>query len=122
MSNFLGLRTVTYHTPDLAKGKAWYAQVFGVQPYFDMPFYVGFNIGGYELGLVPDGESGTGGHTAYWGVADIQAAWENLLANGATVKEEPNDVGEGIKVGSVFDPFGNVLAIIENPHFELSKD
>ncbi|MDP3909203.1 MAG: hypothetical protein Q8Q14_02335 [Gemmatimonadales bacterium] len=25
-----------------------------MQPYFDEPFYVGFNVGGYELGLNPD--------------------------------------------------------------------
>ena len=54
---FLGLRTVIYHAPDLAKAKAWYAAAFNVAPYFDEPFYVGFNIGGYELGLNPDASS-----------------------------------------------------------------
>ena len=38
---------------DIAAGKKWYAQAFGVEPYFDQPFYVGFNVAGYELGLVP---------------------------------------------------------------------
>ena len=50
---FLGLRTAIYHVDDIAKGKAWYAQVLGIEPYFDQPFYVGFNAGGYELGLQP---------------------------------------------------------------------
>ena len=50
---FLGLRTAIYHVDDIAKGKAWYAQVLGFSPYFDQPFYVGFNVGGYELGLQP---------------------------------------------------------------------
>ena len=50
---FLGLRTVIYRVRDLAAAKAWYANAFGVQPYFDEPFYVGFDIGGYELGLHP---------------------------------------------------------------------
>jgi hypothetical protein len=29
------------------------------------------------------------------------------------------DVGEGILIGSVIDPFGNVLGIIQNPHFKI---
>src|SRR5262245_34316225 len=58
---FLGLRTAIYHGPDLAKGKAWYSKVLGIEPYFDQPFYVGFNIGGYELGLDPDPSSKSAG-------------------------------------------------------------
>ena len=38
-----------YHAPDLAKAKAWYVAAFGVTPYFDEPFYVGIEIGGFEL-------------------------------------------------------------------------
>ena len=55
MRMLLGLRTVMYHVDDLNAAKEWYAQVLGFQPYFDEPFYVGFNVGGYELGLHPDG-------------------------------------------------------------------
>jgi len=51
----LGLRTAIYPVTDLARGKAWYADVLGVAPYFDQPFYVGFTVGGFELGLIPDG-------------------------------------------------------------------
>ena len=54
----LGLRTVIYHVPDLPRAKEWYAKAFGVKPYFDEPFYVGFSVGGYELGL--EGEATTG--------------------------------------------------------------
>ena len=49
----LGLRTVVYHVDDINKAKEWYAQVLGFKPYFDEPFYVGFNVNGYELGLHP---------------------------------------------------------------------
>ena len=66
----LGLRTAIYHVPDLPRAKAWYAKAFGVAPYFDEPFYVGFNIGGYELGLDPDTSTvgpGARGVVAYWG-------------------------------------------------------
>ena len=56
-----GIGTVIYHVADLDRGKIWYASAFGQQPYFDQPFYVGFNIGGYELGLDPDPEAGKSG-------------------------------------------------------------
>lgn len=116
----LGLRTAIYPVTDLARGKAWYADVLGVAPYFDQPFYVGFAVGGFELGLVPDGTPGAAGVTAYWGVPDMAAAFARLQAAGATVREAPHDVGEGIKVASVADPFGNTFAIIENPHFDTA--
>jgi len=59
IQGFLGLRTAIYHAPDLAKGKAWYSKSSHL-PYFDQPFYIGFNVGGYELGLDPDPSSSTG--------------------------------------------------------------
>jgi len=120
--DFHGLRTVIYHAPDLAKAKAWYSKVLGIEPYFDQPFYVGFNIGGYELGLDPDAAStpgGKGGSVAYWGVADARAAFERLISLGATERSAVHEVGEGIRVATVFDPFGNIFGIIENPHFKL---
>jgi predicted enzyme related to lactoylglutathione lyase len=117
---FLGLRTAAYHVDDIDKGKAWYSEVLGVKPYFDQPFYVGFNVGGYELGLQPstgqDGEKSDGA-VAYWGVENVAAAFQRLLELGATIHEPVQDVGEGIKVAAVKDPFGNVFGIIENPNF-----
>ena len=114
---FLGMRTVTYRTPDIAAGKAWYAQVLGHDPYYDEPFYVGFNVAGYELGLVPDGSGGEGGATFFWGADDVDAAVERLLSLGATLLAPVKDVGGGIRVATVTDPFGNVIGVIENPHF-----
>jgi predicted enzyme related to lactoylglutathione lyase len=118
---FLGLRTAIYHAPDLEKAKAWYSLVLGIEPYFSQPFYVGFNVGGYELGLNPDpaAAGGLGGAVPYWGVADAAAAHERLVALGAVSLSPVQDVGEGIKVAVLRDPFGNALAIIENPHFSL---
>ena len=119
---FLGLRTAIYHVDDIEKAKAWYSEVLGVEPYFDQPFYVGFNVASYELGLHP----GTGksadkadGAVAYWGVEDAAAAYKRIIELGATVHEPVKDVGEGIKVATVKDPFGNVFGIIENPNFKL---
>src|SRR5438034_2554380 len=77
----LGLRTVIYHVPDLQRAKAWYSTAFGVQPYFDEPFYIGFNIGGFELGLDPDtkgAKPGTGGTVAYCGVRNAEEAVEHF--------------------------------------------
>ena len=84
----LGLRTAIYHVPDLARAKAWYTQAFGVQPYFDEAFYVGFSIGGYELGLDPnvaERAAGPGGAVAYWGVADVERAVADFVRLGAKV-------------------------------------
>jgi len=117
----LGLRTVIYPAPDLARGKEWYAQVLGKGPYFDQPFYVGFEVGGFELGLIPDGQPGATGAIAYWGVPDAAAALARLLELGAELRDDVMDVGGGIKTATVQDPFGNVFGVIENPHFDRSK-
>ena len=117
---FLGLRTVIYPAPNLAVVKEWYARVLGQAPYFDEPFYVGFSVGGFELGLLPDATPGTSGPQALWGVADIEAAHARLLQLGASALEPVTAVGGGIRVAAVQDPFGNRLGIIENPDFNLS--
>ncbi len=116
----LGLRTALYPAPDLAAAKKWYSEVLGQAPSFDAPYYVGFSVGGFELGLVPDGQPGTAGAQPLWGVADIVAAYSRLLELGATALEVVTDVGEGIRVAAVTDPFGNRFGIIENPHFDRS--
>ena len=115
----LGLRTAIYRTPDLAAGKLWYTKALGLAPYFDQPFYVGYNVGGYELGLMPDAAQSAAG--VYWGVADITAAYARLLELGAQPRSEITDVGEGIRVADLLDPWGNMFGIIENPHFKSGE-
>jgi len=117
----VGLRTAIYPAPDLDAAKRWYATLLGQPPYFDEPFYVGFAVGGFELGLLPDGQPGTAGPQPLWGVANIEAAHARLMELGASPLEAIAEVGEGIKVAAVRDPFGNRLAIIENPHFDASS-
>lgn len=121
----LGLRTAIYRVGDLDAAKEWYAAVLGKGPYFDEPFYVGFDVGGFELGLQPE-EPGGGlaspggeGVVAYWGVNDADEAYARLLGLGATGHGGVEDVGGGIRVATVLDPSGNVFGIIENPHFSL---
>ncbi len=119
---FLGLRTAIYQVADIERAKTWYSSILGFGPYFDKPFYVGFNVSGYELGLQPgEGETTNKAEAvvAYWGVEDAGAALKRLLEHGATEHEDLQDVGGGIKVATVKDPFGNVFGVIENPHFKL---
>ena len=116
----LGLRTAIYRVTDIDKAKAWYSKAFATKPYFDELFYVGFNIGGYELGLQPveDGSAtGQGGVETYWGVDDMEAVYQHLLSLGATEHQAPNNVGGEIVVAMVKDPWGNVVGIIYNPSF-----
>jgi len=117
----LGLRTVIYPVADLSAAAAWYQQVFQTAPYFEQPFYVGFNIAGFELGLVPDGQPSRDGQVVYWGTNDIESEVERVRALGAHIVAPVTDVGEGIRVASLADPFGNVLGLIENPLFDLAQ-
>ena len=119
---FHGLRTAIYSVGNLDRAKEWYGLVLGIRPYFDEPFYVGFNVGGFELGLQPDGPNApcaSTGVIAYWGVDDANAAVGRLLELGATEHSGVQDVGDDIRVATVLDPYGNVLGVIENPHFSL---
>jgi len=121
---FLGLRTTIYKVSDIEKAKVWYSNALGITPYFDQPFYVGFNVGGYELGLHPqenESETGLGGVTSYWGVENVNEVYAMLLKNGAKPHEEPTNVGGEIVVASVIDPWGNLFGIIYNPEFSLPK-
>ena len=117
----LGLRTVVVYvrTEQLDEAKKWYASVVGVAPYFDTPYYVGFNVGGFELGIHPEGTPGPGGVCAYWGTPEISSEVTRLVGLGAKVVSEVQDVGEVIKVATVADPFGNHFGVIENPQFDL---
>jgi predicted enzyme related to lactoylglutathione lyase len=110
----LGLRTTIYPAPDLEKSKAWFTKMLGQEPYFDQPFYVGFNVAGYELGLDPDADPALGAQS-YWGVPDAAAAVAELVEQGATVLSDVNETGDGIRVAKLTDPLGNLIGIIENP-------
>lgn len=112
---FKKLRTVIYYVPDLQKAKEWYIILTGVQPYFDEAFYVGFDFNGCELGLHPmDEPLITGNQTiAHWAVDEIENCVKKLMKQGATVLHETSDVGGGIKVATVLDPWGNAVGLIE---------
>ena len=100
----------------------WYSKAFQTEPYFNEPFYVGFNIGGFELGLQPKEQNKsekTANVYVYWGVEDIQKEYDRLIGLGAKEDEAPNNVGGELMVASVNDPWGNTLGIIYNPYFKI---
>lgn len=116
--NILGLRTVGYKVADIKKAKEWYSDMLGIVPYFDEPFYAGYDVKGYELGLQPEDGAEypkVANVVAFWAVPDVKEAYDTLLARGATPFEEPMDVGDGIIVATVFDPWGNAFGLIFDP-------
>lgn len=122
---FLGLRSLIYkiHESDLEAAKNWYTNLLDKPPYFDQPFYVGFNLGGFELGLECVEEKLVPGNSiqTYWGVPNIEEAYARCLKLEATSESSVRAVGGDIKVATVRDPFGNILGLIENPEFKLQS-
>ena len=121
-SNILGLRTASYKVGDIRKAKEWYTKAFETEPYFDEPFYVGFNIEGYELGIMPE-ENPTKdkveSSVAYWGVNEIEKVYNRLIELGASKDQEPTNVGGELMIASIKDPWGNIIGLIYNPKFKL---
>ncbi|HMK06565.1 MAG TPA: VOC family protein [Flavobacterium sp.] len=120
--SILGLRTVIYKVNDITAAKTFYISLFETEPYFDEPFYVGFNIAGYELGLHPGDENPQDkieSALTYWGVNDVEAEYKRMLGLGAKPHEQPTNVGGEIIVASVKDPWGNIIGLIYNPEFRL---
>jgi predicted enzyme related to lactoylglutathione lyase len=110
-----GIKTVLHPVTDLDKAKAVYSALLGVAPTADAPYYVGFDVAGQHIGLVPNGrEQGMTSPVAYWHVSDIEAKLAEVTAAGAVVKEAPRDVGGGRLVASVTDPDGNVLGLLQD--------
>jgi predicted enzyme related to lactoylglutathione lyase len=128
-----GLTTVTFYADHLDEAAAWYTEALGVEPYFRKEFegsvaYIEFRIGDYqhELGFLdrrfaPEGDAAatgvTGGAVVYWAVDDIDAAYDRLLALGATTHQAPREQGPGFVTASVIDPFGNLLGVMFNEHY-----
>jgi predicted enzyme related to lactoylglutathione lyase len=114
----LGMASVIYPSTDLQGDKTWWTQVLGIEPYFDQPIYVGFNVAGYELALLPDADPADGALT-YWGVDDVEAAVTAMVEAGSTVHNPVADVGEDIITATVRTPSDVVMGLIYNPHFKL---
>lgn len=121
-----GFATVSYWADDLEVAEEWYAELLGIDPYFERPGYYEFRVGDYEheLGLIDSryapasSATGPGGAVLYWHVVDVPAALDRLLSMGAKPHQPVTEWGtEGFITASVVDPFGNILGIMYNPHY-----
>ena len=110
-----GIKTLLHPVSDLAAAKVVYTALLGIEPQTDSSYYVGFDLAGQHIGLLPNGgPQGMTSPVAYWEVADIDAKLTELTAAGATVTEAAHDVGGGRKVATVTDPDGNVLGLLQD--------
>ncbi len=115
-SSTQGIKTVLHPVSDLAAAKPVYTALLGAEPQHEADYYVGFDVEGQHIGLVPGGaQQGMSAPVAYWHVSDIEAKLAEVTAAGATVKEPPHDVGGGRLVASFADPDGNVLGVLQDP-------
>jgi predicted enzyme related to lactoylglutathione lyase len=111
-----GIKTVLHPVSDLDRAKAVYTALLGITPQADSSYYVGYEVAGQQIGLVPGGAAqGMTAPVAYWHVPDIEAKLAEVTAAGATVQESPRNVGAGRLVATFTDPDGNVLGLIQDP-------
>ncbi|MEU6660040.1 VOC family protein [Streptomyces sp. NPDC046821] len=114
-SSTQGIKTVLHPVTDVAKAKPVYAALLGTEPQVESAYYVGFDVAGQQIGLVPGGGSqGMTGPVAYWHVPDIEAKLAEVTAAGGAVKEAAHDVGGGRLVATFTDPDGNVLGLLQD--------
>ena len=108
-----GIGTVIYPVKDIAKAKALFRDLLGVEPYVDSPYYVGFKVGNQDIGLAPNGHNE--GMTAFYHVDDIRKSLKLLVDAGAKTIQEIKDVGGGKLIASVKDENGNIIGLIQMP-------
>jgi predicted enzyme related to lactoylglutathione lyase len=106
-----GIRTVVYPVKDLARAKAFFRDLLGVEPYTDASYYVGFKADNQDIGLDPNGHKE--GMTAYYHVDDIKKSLKSLVDAGAKTIQEIKDVGGGRLIASVEDENGNIIGLIQ---------
>ena len=107
-----GIKTVLHPVSDLAKAKPVYTALLGTEPQHDAEYYVGYDVEGQHIGLVPNSEMTS--PVAYWHVSDIEAKIAEVTAAGGAVKEAPHQVGWGRVVATVTDPDGNILGLLQD--------
>jgi predicted enzyme related to lactoylglutathione lyase len=109
------IKTVLHPVSDVAAAKGVYTALLGTPPQHDAPFYVGYDVAGQHIGLVPGGaQQGMTGPVAYWHVPDIEAKLAEVTAAGAIVKEPAHNVGGSRLVATFTDPDGNVLGLVQD--------
>ncbi|MEW1685898.1 VOC family protein [Streptomyces sp. T12] len=109
-----GIKTVLHPVADVAAAKKLYAALFGIEPQTDSEYYVGFDVAGQHVGLVPAGAQGITSQVAYWHVADLDARIADVVAAGGTLDSPAKEVGGGRRVATVTDLDGNVLGLLQD--------
>jgi predicted enzyme related to lactoylglutathione lyase len=112
----IGVKTILFPVRDPANAKALFTQLLGAEPTADSPYYIGYDVDGQQIGLVPgahDSQAMTG-TTAFFHVDDIKASVQAVLDAGGTTQQEIHDVGGGRQVAAVTDPEGNVFGFIQD--------
>lgn len=107
-----GMKTILFPVTDLEQAKKLYTTLLGTEPAHDAAYYVGYEVAGQHIGLVPGGQSG--GARPYWHVDDIQARFDALIAAGAEEVEPIRDVGGGRLVATLKDPNGNLFGVVQD--------
>lgn len=107
-----GLNALLFPSSDPAKTKRLLSVVLGAEPAFDDAYYVGWQMGGLNIGMDPNGRSrGMAGATPFFGVEDIQATVQALRALGAVLEEDVRPVGGGMLVAILSDQDGNMIGL-----------
>lgn len=102
------IRSLVVPVSDIDKTKAVYNALLGT-PHTDQPYYVGYNVDGFEVGLTPGDVAE--GPVAYADVDDLDATRATLLAAGATERSAPRQVGPESRVCVLADADGNPIGL-----------
>ncbi len=103
-------KTVLIPTKDIAASRDLYRSLLGAEPIVDSEYYVGFDVDGQHIGIVP----GATALLPHLHVDDMSAAVLQVTSAGGTVVEEPRQVGGGRSVAVVQDASGAVFGLVND--------
>lgn len=100
---FRGFATIAYFAADMTAAEAWYTELLGIPPYFRREIegetaYLEYRIGDYQAEL---------------GIIHSRFAPYGATESPAGITER----GDGFVTAWVVDPFGNIIGIMNNPHY-----
>lgn len=120
-----GTHHVALRTPNFAAMEAFYAQTLGfpITRRWDDVKIVFIDVGSTTIELIGREDataeskpSGGWDHLALH-VADVDAAFAELVEKGVKIRSEPRNFKE-VRIAFFFDPDGNVLELVEDPRAE----
>jgi len=102
------IRSLVIPVSDLDATKAVYTALLGA-PHTDEPYYVGYDVDGFEVGLAPGDVAD--GPVVYADVEDLDTTVATLLAAGATEHRAPRQVAPDVRVCVLADAGGNPIGL-----------